>query len=76
MNDKEKHQAVAKRLRDARLEVDLTQKEVAKKLGQPQSYVSRVESSGRRLDVVELLDFAFIYQKDLEYFVQDFKVDI
>jgi transcriptional regulator with XRE-family HTH domain len=41
-------------LREARAEAGLRQADVAEKLGQPQSYVSKYESGERRLDVVEL----------------------
>jgi transcriptional regulator with XRE-family HTH domain len=64
-----RYQAFLRRLRQAREEANLTQAQVAKKLNQPQSYVSRCESGERRVDVVELTDFATIYQKNLEYFV-------
>jgi transcriptional regulator with XRE-family HTH domain len=64
-----RYQAFLRRLRQAREEANLTQAQVAKKLNQPQSYVSRCESGERRVDVVELVDFATIYQKTLEYFV-------
>ncbi|MEA5569363.1 helix-turn-helix transcriptional regulator [Anabaena sp. UHCC 0399] len=69
-----RYQAFLKRLRQAREEANLTQVEVAKKLNQPQSYVSRCESGERRVDVVELTDFAVIYQKPLDFFVY-FKLD-
>jgi transcriptional regulator with XRE-family HTH domain len=36
----------------------LTQAEVAKRLGKPQSYVSKYETGERRLDVIEFLDVA------------------
>jgi len=36
----------------------LTQTEVAKKLDRYQSFVATVESGQRRIDVVELMDFA------------------
>lgn len=64
-----RYQAFLRRLRQAREEASLTQAQVAKKLNQPQSYVSRCESGERRVDVVELTDFATIYQKTLSYFV-------
>ncbi|WP_432810890.1 helix-turn-helix domain-containing protein [Pantanalinema sp. GBBB05] len=58
-----------KRLRAARREIGLTQKEVADQLDVPQSYVSKCESGERRVDVIELADFASLYQKSLDYFV-------
>lgn len=62
------YKALAKRLRDAREESGLTQVEVARKLGKPQSFVSKCESGERRIDVVELRVFADLYGKDLSYF--------
>lgn len=69
-----RYQAFLQRLKQARVEAGLTQVEVAQKLNQPQSYVSRCESGERRVDAVELSDFATIYRKSLDYFV-DFKSD-
>lgn len=42
-------------LRKARERSGLTQREVARLLGRPQSYVSKVETCERRVDYVELL---------------------
>ena len=42
-------------LRKAREGSGLTQQEVARLLGRPQSYVSKVETCERRVDYVELL---------------------
>lgn len=56
------------KLRKARLEVGLTQVQVAKKLKRPQSYISNVESGQQRVDVVELQKFAKMYGKDVNYF--------
>jgi len=39
-----------------RRELDLSQVELAKLLGKPQSYVSKFETGERRLDVFELID--------------------
>ncbi len=57
------------RLKVARMEAGLTQKEVAKLLGKPQSFISKTESAERRVDVVELRHFAEIYQKPVTYFL-------
>ncbi len=45
-------------LTDARLHAGLTQASLAKKLGRPQSFVSKFENGERRLDVIEFLDVA------------------
>jgi len=49
---------------EARKTAGLTQVEVAERLGQPQSYVSRYERGGRRLDVVEFLKVAEVMGVD------------
>ena len=56
------------RLVQARREAGLTQVEVAKRLGRPNSFVSKCELGERRVDVVELQQLAQIYRKDLSFF--------
>lgn len=51
------------RAREAAL---LTQREAASKLGRSQSYVAKSESGERRIDVVELLQFAAVYSVKLD----------
>lgn len=63
------YQRFLKRLRAARREAGLTQAEVARRLGRPQSFVSKCESGERRVDVVELAAFGRIYRKTLEHFL-------
>lgn len=41
-------------LKNARVEAGFTQVQLAKKLGEPQSFVSKYESGERRIDVLEL----------------------
>lgn len=48
---------VLEMLREAREMRQLTQTDVAKRLGETQSFVSKVERGERRLDVVELRSF-------------------
>lgn len=56
------YKAIIKKLKQARLSAGFTQKEVAQKLGKPQSFVSKVESGERRLDIAELKGMATIYK--------------
>ena len=57
------------RLRAARRAAGLTQAEVARRLGRPQSYVSKCESGERRVDAVELARFARLYGKPFGFFL-------
>lgn len=57
------------RLKAARLEASLTQQQVAARFGVPQSFISKCESGERRVDVIELLDFAEMYGKPVMYFI-------
>ena len=43
-------------LRDARLTAEMSQVELAERLGRPQSFVSKYESGERRLDVAEFIE--------------------
>ena len=62
------YKEIINRLKQARIDAGLSQQAVADKLGKPQSYVSKIESGERRLDVAELNKFARIYKKPHSYF--------
>ena len=49
-----KKQRVAALLRQIRFESQLTQAQLAEKIGQMQSYVSKYENGEQRLDLIEL----------------------
>lgn len=51
------YRALLGRLVAARMSTGLTQRELAERLGKPQSHVSKVESGSRRLDVVEYVNW-------------------
>lgn len=60
---------IINRLKATRLKAGLSQQEVANRLDKPQSYISKIESGERRLDVVEIKKFAKIYKKEVGFFV-------
>ena len=60
---------ITQKLLKARKESGLRQVEVAKKLGKPQSYVSKIEKGERRMDIIELKILAKIYNKKITYFI-------
>ncbi len=64
------HNAIVERLKTARIEAGFGQVEVAKKLRKTQSYLSKIESGQRRFDVLQLKEFAKLYNKPLDYFVK------
>ena len=66
---RQRYRAFLDRLRNARQEAHLTQVDVARSLRRPQSFVSKCESGERRVDVVELQEFAHLYGKSLDFFV-------
>jgi transcriptional regulator with XRE-family HTH domain len=51
------YRALLARMRAAREARGISQQELARRLGKPQSYVSKAELGERRLDVVEFLHF-------------------
>jgi len=58
-----------RRLKQARQQAGMTQIDVAKALRRPQSFVSKCESGERRVDVIELEDFARLYRKAVSFFL-------
>ncbi|MGN2429073.1 helix-turn-helix domain-containing protein [Klebsiella electrica] len=60
----DEYQMVIKLLRTARKEKGLTQVTLAQALGRPQSFVAKMESGERRLDVVEFAHIAALLSID------------
>lgn len=52
------YQAAIAELRRAREQAGVTQRELARRLGKPVSFVNKIEIKERRLDVVELIAIA------------------
>jgi transcriptional regulator with XRE-family HTH domain len=66
-----RYQALLKRLRDARTEANLSQVDVAKRLGLVQPLVSRIESGERKIDPIEFGELCRLYRKSARYFLPD-----
>ena len=64
------HKFLAQQLQHARIESGFNQAQVAKMFGKTQSYVSKIESGQRKIDVVQLKKFAKIYKKDFNFFIE------
>lgn len=64
-----RYQGMLARLREAREAAGLRQAQVAEQLGKPQSYVSKVENGERRIDPIELADFAQAYGREIGWFL-------
>ncbi len=54
----DEYQRVINALKKARKERGITQAQLAESLGKPQSFIAKVESGERRLDVVEFVYLA------------------
>ena len=63
-------------LRSLRQEAQLTQVQLAEKLEQPQSFVSKYEAGERRLDVMELRQVCLALGISLGDFVKRFEKEI
>ena len=61
---------LVKKLKTARKKAGLDQKEAAKKLETTQSYISKLESGQRKIDVIQLKELSRIYKKDISYFLK------
>ncbi|MCD6471202.1 helix-turn-helix transcriptional regulator [bacterium] len=64
------HRYLVKQLKKARKEMGLSQEQVANLLHRTQSYVSKIESGQRKIDIIQLKEFAEIYKKDISYFIE------
>ena len=63
------HKLLIQKLKKARDDSGLEQQDVARLLRKTQSYVSKIESGQRRIDIIQLKEFAKIYKKDLSFFL-------
>jgi transcriptional regulator with XRE-family HTH domain len=70
-----RYRRLLKALREVRLKAGVTQVEVARHFGAHASFVSKIESGERRIDVVELADLCHIYGIRLTVFLKQAGLD-
>jgi transcriptional regulator with XRE-family HTH domain len=66
------HRRLVDSLRQVRLDADLTQVDLAKRLREPQAFVSRYETGERRLDLLEIREICKAVGISLREFVRRF----
>jgi transcriptional regulator with XRE-family HTH domain len=69
----QRQQALTSLLRQVRRESGLTQVDLAERIGEPQSFVSKYESGERRLDLVELEQVCSAMGMSLSEFVRRYE---
>jgi transcriptional regulator with XRE-family HTH domain len=57
MLERQRYELLRAELKKARIEAELLQTDLAKILKKPQSYISKVESGERNLDVIEFITY-------------------
>ena len=67
------HSALAQLLRELRVEAGLRQAELANRLDEPQSFVSKYESGERRLDLIELGTIVAQFGLELSQFIEKYE---
>lgn len=65
------YRRLLERLKQAREEAGISQRQAAKAFGKAQPFISKCESGERRIDPVELLRFSRLYGKPLLFFLPD-----
>ena len=63
------YKKLAQKLKDERKKAHLEQIEVAQRLGKTQSYISKIETGHRYIDVFELKELSRILKKDISHFI-------
>ena len=62
------YKRLRQKMRTARQKAGITQAEVARIVGRPQSFVSKIETGERRVGFLEMQLLARVYGKPLSYF--------
>jgi len=65
------HKYTVEQLKKGRKEAGLTQVEVARIIHRTQSYISKIESGQRRIDLYQLIQLANVYKKEITFFIKN-----
>ena len=63
------YKKLAQKLKDVRKKANIEQVELAARLGKPQSYISKIETGTRHVDIFELKELGLLLKKDINYFI-------
>lgn len=63
-----RYKILGRRLQAARIAAGLTQEQAANRMGYPQTFISKCERAYRRVDVIELEEFATTYNVPISRF--------
>jgi len=66
----------ARRLKEAREYLELSQDEVARELGIPRTAISLMESGQRKVEALELQKLARLYERPVGYFTGETSVEV
>ena len=70
-----KYRRLLEALRETRKKAGLTQTEVSKRLGSYSTFITKLESGERRVDVIELTELCHIYGVKLQVFLKAANID-
>lgn len=70
----QRHTMIATALADQRRLKGLSQAQVAKAFGRHQPFIANIESGERRVDLVELIDFAALIDLDIHALIEALKL--